>query len=178
MNNDLEFDLIDDLIEFINNDTTFYKEVYYPLVQKLRDNYKTGASLKKASFISMVKRAYELYKETYDVDQLPDTLSSDTVHDICNKLYQQEIDDIEKEKSPDNEILSPIDPVTEEINDIAKLAGVYSSPMVSIKNLSAQAAENASYMKEHNIQPGTKEWFDLWFKLDCSRVPVGFRGRK
>ena len=34
--------------------------------------------------------------------------------------------------------------------------------------------------REKNIQPGTDEWFQLWFSkpLLTGEMPVGFRGRK
>ena len=35
--------------------------------------------------------------------------------------------------------------------------------------------EKASLMKEHNIQPGTPEWFQLWFSRPymTNEKPVG-----
>lgn len=32
-------------------------------------------------------------------------------------------------------------------------------------NMSVTANEKIQYQKEHNIQPGTPEWFQLWFSL-------------
>jgi len=31
------------------------------------------------------------------------------------------------------------------------------------ENISHTASEKGEYMKKHNIQPGTPEWFKLWF---------------
>lgn len=32
-------------------------------------------------------------------------------------------------------------------------------------NISLTGTEKANLMKEHNIKPGTPEWFKLWFSL-------------
>lgn len=32
-------------------------------------------------------------------------------------------------------------------------------------NMSVTANEKIQYQKDHNIQPGTPEWFQLWFSL-------------
>ena len=32
-----------------------------------------------------------------------------------------------------------------------------------MSNFDNSGTEKAKYMREHNVQPGTKEWFKLWF---------------
>jgi len=47
-------------------------------------------------------------------------------------------------------------------------------------NISLTGNEKGQLMKQHNIKPGTEEWFKLWFglpKLTGERA-VAFRGRK
>jgi hypothetical protein len=34
---------------------------------------------------------------------------------------------------------------------------------VQQENISHTGTEKSLYMKKHNIQPGTDEWFKLWF---------------
>ena len=57
-------------------------------------------------------------------------------------------------------------PVTAE--ELKRLAGVgvYSNsnlPATAGSNISITGNEKAQLMKKHNIQPGTQEWFQLWF---------------
>lgn len=33
------------------------------------------------------------------------------------------------------------------------------------ENISHTGTEKAQYQRKHNIQPGTPEWFQLWFAL-------------
>ena len=49
----------------------------------------------------------------------------------------------------------------DELNDLVRLAGIkQESPE---DNITDTANEKAVHMKTHNIQPGTDEWFKLWF---------------
>ena len=63
-----------------------------------------------------------------------------------------------------------------ELEDIKRLSGVYERYQIPVQvegatsaysgsNISKTAAEIAKIMKEKNIQPGTPEWFQLWFSL-------------
>ena len=48
------------------------------------------------------------------------------------------------------------------LNDLKKLAGIDDQPSMG-ENLSYTGTEKARYQRKHNIQPGTDEWFKLWF---------------
>jgi hypothetical protein len=47
------------------------------------------------------------------------------------------------------------------INELKKLAGIESAYQGS--NISVTGNEKGELMKQHNIKPGTPEWFQLWF---------------
>ena len=66
----------------------------------------------------------------------------------------------------------------DELIDLRRLAGIngnagklaeykgYDSPTrLEGSNPSITAAEKIKYQHEHNVQPGTPEWFKLWFSL-------------
>lgn len=50
-----------------------------------------------------------------------------------------------------------------ELDALRTLAGVKSALAPNGSNISITAAEKARLMREHNIRPGTDEWFRLWF---------------
>lgn len=54
----------------------------------------------------------------------------------------------------------------DDISKLKQLAGII-KPSTSINfsepNITITAAEKVKLMKEHNIKPGTEEWFRLWF---------------
>lgn len=67
--------------------------------------------------------------------------------------------------------LDPNDPI-QEIKILQHLGGInavnrlqeYKSSQQGV-NISATGSENAKLMRDHNIKPGTPEWFQLWFSL-------------
>ena len=51
----------------------------------------------------------------------------------------------------------------DDLDALKRLAGV-NTPNASLgSNISITASEKARLMREHNIRPGTPEWFQLWF---------------
>ena len=54
----------------------------------------------------------------------------------------------------------------EDLERLKKLAGI-NEPAVEEdsmgENLSITGTEIAQYQRQHNIQPGTDDWFKLWF---------------
>jgi len=68
------------------------------------------------------------------------------------------------------------------LTDLQRLAGVrtqgYDNSLHQTtegSNISKTAAEKARLQKQHNIQPGTPEWFQLWFSLPylTGEKPIG-----
>lgn len=49
------------------------------------------------------------------------------------------------------------------LTDLKKLAGISNNESSMGENLSYTGTEKAKYQRKHNIQPGTDEWFKLWF---------------
>jgi hypothetical protein len=53
-----------------------------------------------------------------------------------------------------------------DLEQLKRLAGIKNpathTPSVG-ENVSYSATEKAQYQRKHNIQPGTQEWFRLWF---------------
>jgi hypothetical protein len=72
----------------------------------------------------------------------------------------------------DDCVLPPDDPV-HRLRKLAGLGGLggqarlqeYNASLNQGSNITVTAAENAKVMREKNIQPGTPEWFQLWFSL-------------
>ena len=72
----------------------------------------------------------------------------------------------------------------DELERIKKLAGVnefQGYTEYTLENISDAANSNARKMRDDNIKPGDKEWFELWFglpKMTGTNMPKGFRGSK
>lgn len=72
----------------------------------------------------------------------------------------------------------------DELTQILKLAGVneFRGYTPYQENISHTGTEKRKIERERNIQPGTEEWFQLWFNLPhltgALNQKPGFRGRK
>jgi hypothetical protein len=63
------------------------------------------------------------------------------------------------------------------LDDLVRLAGIKEGKPVNTDgiNISVTGTEKGQLMKKHHIEPGTPEWFQLWFsrpKLTCEK-PIG-----
>lgn len=65
----------------------------------------------------------------------------------------------------------------DDLEKLKKLAGIQDKGFFT--DLGNSAAKNRIIEREQNIKPGTKEWFELWFKRDSGNgnMPAPFRGR-
>lgn len=55
-----------------------------------------------------------------------------------------------------------------QLEQLKVLAGIYKpykveDPSIHQENISYTGTEKGEYQRKHNIQPGTPEWFKLWF---------------
>lgn len=156
-----EFDLIDDVVFFINNDPEFYRTIYFPLVSKFTDALKKGRTPSANAFKTIAEKAYDQYKEKFDVENLSPNLSPEELKDICVKLHNQQVEHFKSES------------VSEELDQIRKLAGI------NLTTLHATPVLNkGAIMKEGDIKPGSSEWFNLFFKNNTLSMTPSFRGRK
>ena len=54
----------------------------------------------------------------------------------------------------------------QQIDELKVLAGIYKPYQpeeTQQENISYTGTEKSKYQKKHKIEPGTKEWFKLWF---------------
>jgi len=72
----------------------------------------------------------------------------------------------------------------DEIARLRKLAGINEfkgyTPYEG-SNISVTGTEKREIEREKNVQPGTEDWFKLWFSRPYwkgQEFPAGFRGRK
>ncbi len=79
------------------------------------------------------------------------------------KQYSFRSRDLVPEESVPDAVLSDDD-----LRNLQQLAGIapQNQPLPeNITNISHTAMEKVNLMKQHNIKPGTPEWFQLWFSL-------------
>jgi len=64
------------------------------------------------------------------------------------------------------------------LEELKKLSGINSQNKINTEtgsNVSLTGMEKARLMREHNIKPGTPEWFQLWFSRPylTGEKPIG-----
>jgi hypothetical protein len=80
------------------------------------------------------------------------------------KQYRITTDNINKDTAEDC-VLDANDPANE-IKRMQYLGGAGYTPYIPEgSNISTTGMENQQLEKQHNIKPGTPEWFQLWFSL-------------
>lgn len=110
---DLDYDLVDDLVFFINHDTNFYREHAYPVIQKFALRCKKDKPPSSGIFKNVVRRAYLQYKEEYPSNNLSDQLNIDDLKLACDKLFKQEYDEVINKKV---QLPESIDRLCESVN--------------------------------------------------------------
>ena len=56
--------------------------------------------------------------------------------------------------------------LNQQLEELKVLAGIYKPYQMedtTQENISYTGTEKSKYQKKHKIEPGTKEWFKLWF---------------
>jgi hypothetical protein len=112
---DLDFDLVDDVVFFINNDDIFYRKHAYPIIHTFEKKYKQGKKLSPKVFSNLAVQAYKQYQLKHPTNGLPDTLSNEHIENICNSLYKQERDHIE---NPGNDLSESINTICKRIDKL------------------------------------------------------------
>jgi hypothetical protein len=88
----LEFDLSDDLLFFMHHDDDVYRRHVYPAILKYKQRTKNGLKVHQNLFSDAVNSSYTEYCKKYPLRKLPEDLPKD----VHNKLCTTMCDDIKK----------------------------------------------------------------------------------
>jgi hypothetical protein len=170
----LDFDLVDDVVYFINNDEEFYRKYAFPVVDKFVHLCKKGKTPSVGYFKVLANNGYKEYQVKFPHSNIPEKLPSPDLRDMCHKLFKQEFDRFHDKNQPS---LDPSDPVSEQINSIKALAGITSTRFVEQSTSNGLTpSQKTNIMKEHNIRPGDDAWFRLWFARTAITGELPFGG--
>jgi hypothetical protein len=67
---ELEFDLTDDLIFYMNNEPSFYRKEYFPAMLKFKKYCEEGKQIHPRAFKKLVSKAFEQYQNKFQVEGL------------------------------------------------------------------------------------------------------------
>lgn len=85
--NEINYDLVEDLFYFINNDDDIYRKKLYPIIAFFLEKRKVNKVPPAKIFARMVEESYDEYKKQFPIKELPKDLSQEMNTKICEKLY-------------------------------------------------------------------------------------------
>jgi len=89
---EIDYDLHDDLIYFMNADPEFYRKNYFPVQSRFQNYCDAGKDVNPLAFKKIIVKAYESYKQKFPLPQLEESLDDEQLREICEKLHNQELE--------------------------------------------------------------------------------------
>lgn len=89
----LPFDVIEDLIIYMKNDPTFYREQLYPAMIDVQEAVRNGGKYNKKKLMPVIERAIESYLKKFEISKRPkDLMMPEEKIECINKLLKDEVD--------------------------------------------------------------------------------------
>lgn len=98
---EIDFDLAEDLIYFMNNNDDVYRRHVYPSIAKCVESYKKKKGTKPNIFKSAVLDSYNSYIREFPIRELPQSLDEKLCQEICSKMHEEVCKGIEEGKYKD-----------------------------------------------------------------------------
>ncbi len=97
----INFDLVEDLTFFMNNDDDVYRRHLYPSIIKCIGNLKSKRQTSPSFFESAVEKSYLDYLKKYPIRHLSDSLEKEVFEEVCKKLHDELCKDYDEGKYKD-----------------------------------------------------------------------------
>jgi hypothetical protein len=98
---ELDFDLIEDLTYFLNNDDDIYRRYVFPAVTKCVENIKRNKKSSAACFQQAVDEGYKEYIKKFPLKELSDRLEDTLCKKVCDKMHEDLCKDVADGKYKD-----------------------------------------------------------------------------
>lgn len=98
---EINFDLVDDLIHYMQNDDNAYRRHLYPSIARCIDIREAKKKPKASIFKSAVEEGYRLYVKKFPIRELPSFIDEEVCEEVCNKIREEVCKDIDDGKYKD-----------------------------------------------------------------------------
>jgi len=98
---EIDFDLPDDLMHFMNNDDDVYRRHVHPIVMKCKHGVKIKKPTKPSIFKPAVTDGYKIYLRKFPIKELPIDIDEKMCEETCKKLHDDTIKNIKDGKYKD-----------------------------------------------------------------------------
>ena len=86
---DINYDLAEDLIYFMNNDDDVYRRHVFPSIMNCVDRIDLKQTHSPSLFTNSVKESYKEYVKKFPIRHLPVDLDNKVCEEICDKLHEE-----------------------------------------------------------------------------------------
>lgn len=98
---ELDFDLVEDLIHFMNEDDDVYRRHLYPVIADCINKVSAKRTPSSSIFKPVVEKTYEIYSKKFPIRELPNQLDTKMCEEVCDKLREEIIQHISDGKYKD-----------------------------------------------------------------------------
>lgn len=95
---EINYDLAEDLIYFMNHDDTVYRRHLYPNIAKCINISERKKRPAASIFKQAVEESYKQYVKEFPIRELPENIEEKLCNDICDKLREAICKDIAEGK--------------------------------------------------------------------------------
>jgi len=95
---ELNFDIMDDLIFFMNNDDDAYRRHLYPVVSKCVNKHNNDKKTSAKMFADAVKECYSMYINEYPIRGMSSSITDECLKETCKKLHDLVCQHIDNDK--------------------------------------------------------------------------------
>lgn len=85
---ELDYDLVEDLCHFMNQDDDAYRRHVYPSISRCLDRNQHKRSISASIFRPAVVNSYEMYLKKFPIRELPRVLDEQTIDTVCKKMRE------------------------------------------------------------------------------------------
>lgn len=85
---DIDYDLTEDLVFYMNHDDDVYRRVVYPSVVTCTDRLEKNQSTTPSIFTNAVKESYKQYLKKFPMRQLPQDIDEEVCKEACEKMLE------------------------------------------------------------------------------------------
>jgi hypothetical protein len=85
----INFDLVEDLIHFMNQDDDVYRRHTYPAIASCLDKMSGKHKPDTKMFEPAVKESYKIYTRKYPIRELPNEIDSKMCEQVCSKIHEE-----------------------------------------------------------------------------------------
>lgn len=86
---DIDYDICEDLIFYMNNDDDVYRRHVYPSIARCVDRIDSNQETNPSIFTNAVRESYKQYIKKYPVRNLPDSIEEKTFKEVCKQMHEE-----------------------------------------------------------------------------------------